>query len=137
MDSNCRFLSQEKPVYVAEGELRGDRVGIRRGVMVRSQSGTLVIIDAGTGAAVLGRELVAAGGKVRGHILIGHTHRDHIQGFPFFAPEASAVSLRRQLGDMCGIKQQSGDSHMAPRGATLLDWKKSKGTETAQGGCIL
>jgi hypothetical protein len=30
-------------------------------VMVRSQSGTLVIIDAVTGAAVLGRELVAAG----------------------------------------------------------------------------
>ena len=55
-------------------------------VMVRSQSGTLVIIDAGTGAAVLGRELVAAGGKLRGHILIGHTHWDHIQGFPFFAP---------------------------------------------------
>ena len=37
--------------------------------------------DAGTGAAVLGRELVAAGGKLRGHILIGHTHWDHIQGF--------------------------------------------------------
>jgi hypothetical protein len=27
MDSNHRFLSQEKPVYFAEGELRGDRTG--------------------------------------------------------------------------------------------------------------
>ena len=41
-----------------------------------------------------------------------------------------AVSLRRRrLGDMCGINQQSGDSRMALRGATLLDWKKSKGAE--------
>jgi hypothetical protein len=30
MDSNLRFLSQEKPVYVAEGELRGDRTGHQR-----------------------------------------------------------------------------------------------------------
>jgi ribonuclease BN (tRNA processing enzyme) len=40
----------------------------------------------GTGAAVLGRELVARGGPLRGHILISHTHWDHIQGIPFFAP---------------------------------------------------
>ena len=55
-------------------------------VMVRSISGTLVVVDAGTGAAVLGRELMATGAKLRGHILIGHTHWDHIQGIPFFAP---------------------------------------------------
>ena len=30
MDSNHRFLSQEKPAYVAEGELRGDRTGHQR-----------------------------------------------------------------------------------------------------------
>ena len=54
-------------------------------VLVRSNSGTLVVLDAGTGAAVLGRELVI-GRELRGHILIGHTHWDHIQGFPFFAP---------------------------------------------------
>ena len=30
MNSNHRFLSQEKPVYVAEGELRGDRTGHQR-----------------------------------------------------------------------------------------------------------
>lgn len=45
----------------------------------------LVIIDAGTGIRELGMELAKEGPR---HIpvLIGHTHWDHIQGFPFFAP---------------------------------------------------
>jgi ribonuclease BN (tRNA processing enzyme)/CheY-like chemotaxis protein len=55
-------------------------------VEVRSNAGTLIVLDMGTGAAVLGRELVARGGPLRGHILISHTHWDHIQGIPFFAP---------------------------------------------------
>jgi ribonuclease BN (tRNA processing enzyme) len=53
---------------------------------VQSSAGTLVILDMGTGAAVLGRELMARGAPLRGHILISHTHWDHIQGIPFFAP---------------------------------------------------
>ena len=56
-------------------------------VEVRSARGTLVIIDAGTGAYPLGRTLMSSGTKnLRGHILISHTHWDHIQGIPFFAP---------------------------------------------------
>jgi ribonuclease BN (tRNA processing enzyme)/CheY-like chemotaxis protein len=53
---------------------------------VQSSAGTLVILDMGTGAAVLGRELMARGEPSGGHILISHTHWDHIQGIPFFAP---------------------------------------------------
>ena len=56
-------------------------------VEVRSADGALVVIDCGTGAFALGRKLVAEGGsRLRGHILISHTHWDHIQGIPFFAP---------------------------------------------------
>jgi len=54
-------------------------------VEVRSGSGTLVVIDCGTGAHALSQKLCAPGSApLRGHILISHTHWDHIQGIPFF-----------------------------------------------------
>jgi phosphoribosyl 1,2-cyclic phosphodiesterase len=55
-------------------------------VSVRTDSGTLLVIDSGTGIHELGQQLTRDGGRVDGHLLIGHTHWDHIQGLPFFAP---------------------------------------------------
>lgn len=55
-------------------------------VTVRTESGTLLVLDCGTGIHELGQALVAEGGPADGHLLIGHTHWDHIQGLPFFAP---------------------------------------------------
>src|SRR5499433_2940978 len=53
----------------------------------RSERDSLVIVDCGTGAHALGQKLMSYGTKsLRGHILISHTHWDHIQGIPFFAP---------------------------------------------------
>ena len=54
---------------------------------IRSARETLVIVDCGTGGHSLGQKLMSATVKgLRGHILISHTHWDHIQGIPFFEP---------------------------------------------------
>ena len=56
-------------------------------VEIRSVDGTLVVLDCGTGAHGLGHSLLATGEPCcNGHLMITHTHWDHIQGFPFFAP---------------------------------------------------
>ncbi len=56
-------------------------------VQVTSSGGTMLIIDCGTGAHDLGQHILKQkmSGNV-GSILISHTHWDHIQGIPFFAP---------------------------------------------------
>ena len=54
---------------------------------VRSASGTIVVLDCGTGGHGLGEALLQESvAPCSGHILISHTHWDHIQGIPFFAP---------------------------------------------------
>ena len=56
-------------------------------IEIRSARETLVIVDCGTGGHSLGQKLMSAAVKgLRGHILISHTHWDHIQGIPFFEP---------------------------------------------------
>jgi CheY-like chemotaxis protein/phosphoribosyl 1,2-cyclic phosphodiesterase len=56
-------------------------------VEVRTAGETLIVLDCGSGAYGLGQALLAeASGPRHGHLLISHTHWDHIQGFPFFAP---------------------------------------------------
>ena len=74
-------------------------------------SGGVWVLDCGTGARPLGNRLLNGGARpVSATILLTHTHWDHIQGFPFFAPlfqpdnhfkvygpEGSQLSLRDVL----------------------------------------
>ena len=55
---------------------------------LRSDAGTLLIVDCGTGLRMLGKALLKEFGSrpLSAHILISHFHWDHIQGFPFFVP---------------------------------------------------
>ncbi|HEX6211910.1 MAG TPA: diguanylate cyclase [Methylomirabilota bacterium] len=54
---------------------------------VRAADGTVIVLDCGTGARELGLHLVRTlPSPMRLHLFIGHTHWDHIQGFPFFVP---------------------------------------------------
>jgi len=54
---------------------------------VRTPDGTLIVLDCGTGARELGLHLTQTlKPPMHLHLFIGHTHWDHIQGFPFFVP---------------------------------------------------
>ncbi|MBI3329515.1 MAG: cyclic nucleotide-binding domain-containing protein [Nitrospinae bacterium] len=54
-------------------------------VEVLAADGTCLVLDCGTGARGLGLALLATDPPPI-HLLLSHTHWDHIQGFPFFAP---------------------------------------------------
>ena len=56
-----------------------------------TNSGQRLIFDSGTGARLLGEHLMAVAARpISATILLSHTHWDHIQGFPFFAPVFAA-----------------------------------------------
>jgi len=55
----------------------------------QTRSGQDLILDGGSGIRLLGAEMMRrefAEGRGEAHILIGHTHWDHILGLPFFRP---------------------------------------------------
>ena len=56
-------------------------------IELSTSTGETLVLDCGTGARLLGDRLVAnVSGPISASILLTHTHWDHIQGFPFFAP---------------------------------------------------
>lgn len=68
----------------------------------------LVIIDAGTGIRNLGLDLMRKGFREI-HLILGHTHWDHIMGFPFFAPvhfSESTIHIYAHLPTQESLKQK-------------------------------
>ena len=60
---------------------------------------TVFICDAGSGIRELGKDLMTRNPRpAELHLLITHTHWDHIQGFPFFAPAYLPHSRIRVYG---------------------------------------
>jgi phosphoribosyl 1,2-cyclic phosphodiesterase len=55
-------------------------------VEVRLSDDTTVVLDAGTGMRALGNELLKQGRFSAVHLLLSHTHWDHVLGLPFFGP---------------------------------------------------
>lgn len=56
-------------------------------VELTTPAGGILVLDCGTGARLLGNRLLDGGARpISATILLTHTHWDHIQGFPFFAP---------------------------------------------------
>jgi len=57
-------------------------------VQVIPDQDSLLVLDAGTGIRILGNDLIKRKKHTNrvGHVLLSHTHWDHIQGFPFFGP---------------------------------------------------
>jgi phosphoribosyl 1,2-cyclic phosphodiesterase len=82
-------------------------------VEVRGEN-TVVILDAGSGIRLLGIELMRGPcGQGEGcvHLLISHTHWDHIMGFPFFTPAYAPGNDIRIYGRHPHIKERFEDQH--------------------------
>ncbi len=88
-------------------------------VEVRPKNGPHIIIDAGTGLRRLGKDLMLRNGFGEGrgtsHLLISHTHWDHIQGLPFFAP------LYQSGNKLYVYARQRDDTHLRAVFATQSD----------------
>jgi phosphoribosyl 1,2-cyclic phosphodiesterase len=76
-----------------------------------------VVVDAGTGIRKLGKELSAESeaGHSEVHLLISHTHWDHIQGLPFFSP------LYQRGNRLCVYARKRDDVHLRAVFASQTD----------------
>jgi len=70
--------------------------------------GKILIFDAGTGLRCLGLDLIkrSGGNPIEAHILMTHTHWDHISGIPFFVPAFSSENNLTFYSPFPGLKER-------------------------------
>jgi phosphoribosyl 1,2-cyclic phosphodiesterase len=70
---------------------------------------TFMILDAGSGLRSLGQEMMRGPwgvGRGRASLFLSHTHWDHIQGFPFFAPAFGKGNVLHVYGGHPDLRQR-------------------------------
>jgi phosphoribosyl 1,2-cyclic phosphodiesterase len=68
-------------------------------IELNADNGARMLLDCGTGARLLGDEwMKTTRDPISATILLTHTHWDHIQGFPFFAPLFAATNRFKVCG---------------------------------------
>lgn len=73
-------------------------------IEIKNAGAELLIIDAGTGIFALAQTLLDRS-PIVAHILLTHTHWDHIQGLPFFLPLLAAQNQIHLYGGMDPVTQ--------------------------------
>lgn len=74
-------------------------------IEIKTSANDLLILDAGTGIHALAQTLLHKS-PVVAHILITHTHWDHIQGLPFFLPLFGPNNQVHVYGGLDPVTQQ-------------------------------
>ena len=70
---------------------------------IRSSTGHMVIVDAGSGLRNLGKSILKDNAVTEVHFLFTHSHWDHLMGFPFFVP---AYFSKYTMKFCCGMHAQ-------------------------------
>ena len=81
-------------------------------IEIRTDNNELIILDAGTGIFPLSQTLLGAQ-PITANVLISHSHWDHIQGLPFFAPNFAPGNLMRLHGAFDPMSGQGVDQVVA------------------------
>jgi len=94
-------------------------------IEILTSCGERLIFDAGTGIRVLGNSLMKqefGEGKGMAHVFFTHSHWDHIQGFPFFAPAYVGKKDTRgtRVEDACNVFNLYGATDVGNRIETTL-----------------
>lgn len=84
-------------------------------VSVRWGADKVIVLDAGTGIRILGNHILAEPSAI--FLLVTHTHWDHVQGFPFFAPiyqpdrEIHVFPTQQGKSALCAAIEQMDGAH--------------------------